>query len=459
MRLFAFVLWLAAVARCEATAGIALSGGGIIAMLSSMCSLKALEEIMGPAAVAGIPVAMTSGGTVGSVLYATKGANLSFPPSWRPADYDEQALERLSQRFAGNSSGSVWFAAITELFLGDSTRLAAAAALLSPAGGLLSHAADPAVMLNPLRENWWADALAAAALLYKTRASELVARPGATGTVTLLRAAAAPLQRDPATHVMLHPPGALFPAEWHPATASIVPVGATAPAAPPPLTAVSNLDAVAWSTSFWAASILESPALFALAGRLVPRAPKPHDDFILVDGGTIDSTAIAALLRRSPPPSRIVAFYEDAVDVRAVSAQLGYVFGVQNVTTDLAMWEGPALGQLFPAEHWPAVLANLSDPKVAFASLRDVPVLGNAYLGVPGGHVLEELLVVAVQQGEAFLEEMDAVDPRVRRGLHAGWPEAMPLLGMSPLDANALCMYAGWSVHRHREPILRALRV
>ena len=164
----------------------------------------------------------------------------------------------------------------------------------------------------------------------------------------------------------------------------------------------------------------------------------------MLDGGTHDSTAIGTLVRRRA--DRILAFYNDNVDLHAFSSSLGYLFGVANRTTTLAMWEGPSLGQIFPSSYWPAVLANLTDPEVGTALLRDIPVLPNAYLGVSDGYNLRSLLILATQYSEPFLREFDEVDPQVRKGLRKGWPESVDLLGMSPLETNALCMLAGWRV-------------
>ena len=219
-------------------------------------------------------------------------------------------------------------------------------------------------------------------------------------------------------------------------------------------------------------------------------------------GGTIDTTGLAALVRAGR--RRIVAFYDDAVDLHAASAQLAFAFGVPNRTTSLAMWEGPKLGQLFAPTHWPAVscqfksnhlpshaprilgvtplpapphvhecvlckkrtdplaphsqvLANLTDPERGFARLDNLDVLPNSYLGVSGGYRIDSLLIVATQYSRAFLREFDVVDPRVRQGLHPGWPEAMSLLGISPLDVNTLCVFCGWNVKRLSAQIVEIL--
>ena len=95
----------------------------------------------------------------------------------------------------------------------------------------------------------------------------------------------------------------------------------------------------------------------------------------------------------------------------------------------------------------------MTNPELRSARLDNVDVLPNAYLGIEGGYQLSTLLIIATQRSEAFLREFDAVDPRVRQGLHPGWPEAMPLPGMTPLDANTLCIYSGWEVMRAREQI------
>ena len=51
----------------------------------------------------------------------------------------------------------------------------------------------------------------------------------------------------------------------------------------------------------------------------------------------------------------------------------------------------------------------------------------------------------------------DDVDPDVRQALHTGWPEAQPLAGMDPLNANALCVLSGWRVQKNEQLVREVL--
>ena len=404
-------------------AGIAFSGGGIIAMLASACQLQALQQLVPN--ITSHEICATSGGIVGSVLMAS--TKLGFPPSWSPSDYGTDAASTLSQRF--HSDGAPWVAAVTDL--------------LQP---LMSSTA----MAMPNSSHWWEDVLGLIGHMYGLQPAELRAYETMTATVTILRESLAPLQRDSAG-LLPNATGNLIPSTWHPSDGYLRTFGSGA-AVGPSAQPVPILTALAYGTSFWAASLLESRILYEHLSGLLPSLPPPDDSFLLVDGGSLDSTAIAALLRRNV--SRGVAFYDNSFDLRAVSTQLGFLFGVANTTSDLAMWQGPQLAQVFATKLWPEVFANLTDPEIGAARLDNVFVMPNTFLGISGGYWMSTLLIITTQQSEAFLRQMDEVDGGgVRAQLHPGWPEAMPLPGMTPLDANTLCVYSGWGVMRARDAI------
>ena len=399
-------------------------------MLASMCQLQALDQFFPQRNVSTQTLmGATSGGILGGVLRATAGGRLG--PSWQPRDYGSgTAHKELTKHYKIDVKDSAWFGAITDV-------LAPLIAQTHEQGG-----------------EWWLDVLGVASRLYNIDGAALQHPSNLITTVTMLRASTAPLDRTP-EGVLRNATNNLFPGEitmGHGGGGGTMrAVGATAHTGPPPLALPDVLTAASYSTSFWAAPILESPWLYALAGQLLPRYPPPNEQFLLLDGGTVDSTGLATLVRRNV--SSIVAFYNDAVDLNAYSAQLSFLFGVDNRTTGLAMWEGARLGQIFPSRYWPAVLANLSSPEIGVAELRDLPVLPNDYLGVAGNYKLRSLLLLATQPSEPFLREFDAVDTQVRKSLRKGWPEAIDLLGMSALETNTLCMLSGWRIENAKERI------
>mmetsp|Transcript_30723 Transcript_30723/g.67283 ORF Transcript_30723/g.67283 Transcript_30723/m.67283 type:complete len:224 (-) Transcript_30723:284-955(-) len=207
---------------------------------------------------------------------------------------------------------------------------------------------------------------------------------------------------------------------------------------------------IAQASSFWVGGIVDSKIGYILGKGLLPRLSAPHEAFVAIDGGTADTFGLYPLLRRKL--SRVVAFVDDTADLNTKPGSLGFLFGAAGRTTRLAMWQGPTLAQVFPSELWPAVLSNLTGAERPFAYLRNVPVLQNDFLGVES-YRLESLLLITMQRSEAFLAEFDRVDPQLRQRLHAGWPQQLPVLGLSALDTNALCVYAGWSVVQHQELI------
>lgn len=406
-------------------AGLAFSGGGVIALLASMCQLAALQELVPN--ITAFEIGATSGGITGAVLMAStnSGSDLTFPSSWSPSSYGANASTLLSQKLRNGSAP--WFAAVTDV--------------LEP----LSASPDRTGL-----SDWWQTVLGALTRLYGLSPSDLRGYPTLSATTSLLRKSAAPLKRDP-SNVLINASHDLIPAIWRPADGMLTPMGSGAVDGPAPQPTPSTLRAISDATPFWAASLLESASLDKLLGGLIPSLPPPNDGYLLLDGGTVDTTAISALLRRGV--TSIVAFYDSQKPLHDASAALGFLFGVPNTTTDLGMWEGPQLAQVFPTPLWKAVHANVTNPELRSARLENVDVLPNAYLGVEGGYQLSTLLIIATQRSEAFLREFDAVDPRVKQGLHPGWPEAMPLPGMTPLDANTLCIYSGWEVMRAREQI------
>jgi len=418
--------------------GIAFSGGGIIALLASMCQLQALEERFPNITSGNALLAATSGGIAGAVLHASAAERLGFPPSWAPEDYGSDAHTVLSTRFEQPGvHDSAWFGAIVDL-LDLAPNFTEVARSSSRRRRSSSSSAEAGA--------WWEAVLAVATRHYKLDPAALTTPPGLVTTTSLLRSAAAPIDRAP-SGVLLNASGNFFPAEFLPAAGTLRVVGATARQGPPALSPVGVLQGTAYATSFWAAQLLESSAAFMLAQGLLPQT----DGFFLLDGGTHDSTALIALARRRSP--RALSFFNDDFSLGEVSAPYGYLFGVPSTTSDMSTWQGPALAQIFPSSLWPTVLRNLTDPEVGAALLFDVPVLSNPYLGVEGGYTMEALLILTTQPSEPFLSAFDAVDVDVRANLHGGWPEAMPLADMSPLDANALCVLAGWGVATHEQTI------
>jgi len=232
---------------------------------------------------------------------------------------------------------------------------------------------------------------------------------------------------------------------------------------------LSLLAASAWSTAFYSASIVESSVQYAaeqlaeLAGKgllmtgtasigtgSTQQKAKVH----LIDGGFVDTTGIVALLQRQT--SKILVFYNnnDALAPAGSSGQevatFAYLFGEDVPTDTMNTLGGPRFTKLFPNELYSSVIANLTNSSRLFASLKNVPVQVNTWLGIEKPYVLEELLILSNSPAAAFLDSF--ADPDIKANLSPLWPNRIPIT-MSSLDANLLCWYERFKLDRHADAI------
>lgn len=90
-------------------------------------------------------------------------------------------------------------------------------------------------------------------------------------------------------------------------------------------------------------------------------------------------------------------------------------------------------------------MANLTDPDVMRAHLRDVRVERNDYLGIEGGYFLKDLFIAGNgPPGEEFFVGIKDVE-RIRAVLDPLWPDGFPA-AVPALDANAMCTLCDWKV-------------
>jgi len=205
---------------------------------------------------------------------------------------------------------------------------------------------------------------------------------------------------------------------------------------------------MAMTAAFWAAPLVQNKAVYAYNWRQL--IAMPSYDWFAMDGGLLDGLALVPLLRRGL--KRIVVLADISVRGNQHEPSLAYAFGVDAPTATTAMLQGPHLAQVFPQEFYQAVIANLSDPNLGYARLDNLPVQTNLYLGIAHSYVLDSLLILTAQREKAFLGEF--MDPQVHSHVRPGWPQSIPLLaGLSALDANLLCTYAGWRVHQARDEV------
>lgn len=346
--------------------GLAWSGGGLTGFMASMCATVALRELSPPGEMwnsLNYSLAVNSGGTLGSILMdSVPPGRLRFPPSWDPSSY---TYSQMASKFevGHHRPGSVWFGAVNGL-------IPSSVPSTDVRGGGANH-------------GWWVDALGVALGAYGLTAPELSAgaRPIGAG-VSLLRQAAAPIIRDEASGTMHDALGNLIAAEVDLRSGRLEAVGEPARGGGRPFPAVSNVSVLgggAMSSAFWGAAIVELPrglewdaskaALIALPGeaqaaegggtRLAGGSSQAETGWYAMDGGVVDTSGIAALLRRRV--KRIVAFENKNSDLRQINATYAFLFGVDTPTDTMNSLQGPALAQVFPAELYPAVIANLTD--------------------------------------------------------------------------------------------------
>merc|ERR1712228_1070472 len=114
---------------------------------------------------------------------------------------------------------------------------------------------------------------------------------------------------------------------------------------------------------------------------------------------------------------------------------------------------GPKLTQVFSNALYNDAIRNLTDPNVLRARFTNVEVLGNANLEVEA-YTVDELIIISNSRSQAFVETL--TDSKVRNSLDDAWPDRMPI-GMNPFDANMLCEFNRWKVHKYADEAKRLI--
>merc|ERR1712107_579289 len=153
------------------------------------------------------------------------------------------------------------------------------------------------------------------------------------------------------------------------------------------------------------------------------------------DGGFVDTTGVVALLQKKT--NSIVAFYNNNDDLTELSAPWSFLFGVMGDGTDtMNHLEGPTLGRVFAdTTLYGQVIANLTDPEILLATLSDVAILENAYLGT-SAFTLDSLMIFSNQYSAKFVDSF--TDERIKANLDDRFPNKFEV-ALPTLDANMLC--------------------
>lgn len=438
------------------TVGLAFSGGGITGLLASTCVLNSLRGNFDGFNSADISFSTTSGGTIGYGIYTNAGPpgddSMYFPPYDVAMSYDDANTELQGDK-------TYWFAnANSYLSFTTTPKFARHNESLSEDRQL--HSAREGLTLEgvalPTTSGWWRLAIDTCFYLgYGVHDTDIIAgdRPWNVN-IGLLKENACPITLDPDTYVYEDAESKLFLAGMDMVGGDI-----TTPQGYQVQDPVSLLDAMSYSSAFWVASIVESSAqMLLLSSTLMETSATSADgshtkDFYFADGGFVDTTGVVHHLQQQT--NSIVAFYNNNNDLTELSAPWSFLFGVLGGGTDtMNHLEGPVLGQVFAdSSLWEVVYTNLTDPNILRASLKNVEVMANEYLGTTA-YTLDSLFIISNQYSDVFVDTFE--DTQIKSNLDANFPNKFDV-ALPTLDANVLCMMQDWKVQTYKGELQAAL--
>lgn len=123
----------------------------------------------------------------------------------------------------------------------------------------------------------------------------------------------------------------------------------------------------------------------------------------------------------------------------SISSPIAYLFGVNGITDAMNSLKGPLLSQVFPSSLYPAVIQNLTDPRVGFAHLENLDIIHNQ-MGVEP-YRLSSLIIFS----NGKMNKFRFTDKRIQSSLSRRWPDNF-FYGLPSLDANVLCSFSAFKV-------------
>lgn len=429
------------------TVGISHSGGGITGLLASMCVMNSLDmtymdyNFTAPT----VAYSTTSGGSIGYGIYANTGeawGNVYYPRYDSSISYADVTTE------LSTDEKIFWFAN-ANAYLED---------IIGGQGvGDNSNAYQSIIKLPslPTETGWWIDIIDACFYIgYGVHDYDII--PGTRKWYVnfgQLKENKCPISVDSDTGVYPEAESSLYLMSMDVVDGTI-----SSPQGWQIQDEVTTLDAMSYSSAFWAATIVESQIQYALmkSSLMSTEASGANDkkkEFYLMDGGLVDTTGIVAHLQQGT--SSIIAFYSNNEDLEDICSPLAYLFGDSSYNTDsMNHLEGPVLGQVFAdTSLFSDVLANLTNPSILRARLTSVTVMDNAYLGI-SGYTLDSLLIFSNQYSENFVGSFE--DEDIAENLDANFPNKFPV-ALPTLDANMLCMFNDYKVQMYKDEIADAL--
>jgi len=218
---------------------------------------------------------------------------------------------------------------------------------------------------------------------------------------------------------------------------------------------MTNMDGISASAGFWAYLLLNNKLRYDTLHKAV-ESVEVHDDgegktVFLLDGGTVETTGIAQLLRKKLP--KIVAFYNNNDDLVHMNSPFAFLFGNSSgIPNSMNTLEGPNLAHVFDGELYDQVMANLTSPTSGYVHLRNVAVRDAPFLGVEA-YTLQDLVIFSNQRNTRFLAEF--ADQSIPQHLDKKFPNSFEV-GMPTLDANTLCAFNAWKIWDQQD-LLKAL--
>lgn len=395
--------------------GLAFSGGGITGLLASLCVLNSMNQTY-PGLLSredgSLLLSTSSGGSIGTGLYTNAGDKMYFPAYSPDITYAEAKEENTS------SSSPYWFGRVLEY--------------------LPSY--KQSVKVGPTERGWWIDVIDTAFYVgYGVHDYNII--PGRLpwyANFGLMVQKACPISRD-SSGIYKDAKDNLRMAVREMVEGVITP--------DLPSTNVTALDAMSYSSSYWAASIIENRAEYDVLKHTLEQ----NSDYYFTDGGLIDTTAIVALLQQKT--DSIIAFYNNNNDLTVINSSFAFLFGKTTTTDSMNSLEGPELAQVFPSNTFDEIIANLTNPSILRARVAGLKVLKNSYLGVEA-YTLSNLYILSNQFSEEFADSF--VDKDIPSGLNKDFPNKFSA-GIPALDANVLCMFNQWKIGKYKAEISKII--
>ncbi|GMI15338.1 hypothetical protein TrVE_jg10032 [Triparma verrucosa] len=408
------------------TVGIAMSGGGITGIVAGLSAFNSLiTRVYDATSKPDLVVSTVSGGTIGFGIHSNAGDKLTYQMYDSGISYDDANSEVVAE-------GEIWYANVVNYLN------------WAP---FLTEGADK---LGAMQSGWWTDVID---LMfwegYSVHDYDIAGSDDFEwyANFALLEKDVCPISRND-DGVMKKAEEGLIYASMDMSSGEKV----TANNATLEIKHDTVLDVMSYSSSFWAASIVEDKTQYFFLKGSISTGTLGGDDVYLNDGGIVDTTGIVTLLQKKVP--KIVAFYNNNDPLESLSSIFAYLFGFEVTTDTMNSLEGWELGQVFDGGVYEEVLANLTDPTIMRAHLTGVQVMDNDYLGV-GSYVLEEIMIFSNEYSEEFLDSFDNSED-LKNGLDENWPNNFPV-SIPTFDCNMIAMKADWLVMKWEEELAALL--